>query len=374
MGKHIVLVGGGHAHMTCMLNTGAFYQHGHRITLVSSSPYHYYSGMGPGMLSGIYSPQEIRFNVKKMVEDRGGTYIKDTVIRIDPDKHILYFSSGETLHYDIVSCNTGSDVPTDSIAMEDSDIYTVKPIINLLKAHDRIVEQLKTKALNIVVIGGGPAGVEIAANVWRLVSDKGGNAWISLIAGKKLMGRFPGRVRKLTISSFKKRGIEVFEDEHVKSIETDKVILTSGKEIKRDIVFPAMGVRPSSLFRNSGLPSGNDGGLLVNSQLHSVAYTDIFGGGDCINLAGHGLAKVGVYAVRQNPILFHNLMASANGRELAAFDPGGNYLLIFNMGDNKGIFWKDRIVWGGKLAFRLKDYIDRTFMRKFQVSGELEEI
>ena len=99
----------------------------------------------------------------------------------------------------------------------------------------------------------------------------------------------------------------------------------------------------------------------------------MFGGGDCINLAGHNLSKVGVYAVRQNPVLFHNVMASANGKKLATFDPGGNYLLIFNMGDNKGIFWKDKIVWGGKLAFRLKDHIDRKFMKKFQVSGELNE-
>jgi NADH dehydrogenase FAD-containing subunit len=134
-----------------------------------------------------------------------------------------------------------------------------------------------------------------------------------------------------------------------------------------------MGVKPSSFFKDSGLPTGSDGGLLVNSHLHSVAYTDVFGGGDCINLAGHDLAKVGVYAVRQNPILFHNLMASANGKALATFDPGGTYLLIFNMGDNKGIFWRDKIVWGGKLAFKLKDRIDRKFMRKFQVSGELSE-
>jgi NADH dehydrogenase FAD-containing subunit len=373
MGKHIVLAGGGHAHMTCMLKAGELLSHGHRITLLSASPYHYYSGMGPGMLSGIYRPQEIRFNVKKMAENRGAKYIEDKVIRIDPDRHILYLISGETLHYDIVSFNTGSDVPTGSMTIRDSDIYTVKPIINLLKARDNIVEQLRKKSLDIVVIGGGAAGVEIAGNVWRLVKDNGGNARISLIAGTKLMGRFPDRVRKLAVSSFKERAIEVIEGDRVKNIEKDTVILTSGKKIKRDIVFPAMGVKPSSLFRDSGLPTGSDGGLLVNSHLHSVAHTDVLGGGDCISLAGHDLAKVGVYAVRQNPILFHNLMASANGKELATFEPGGNYLLIFNMGDNKGIFWRDNIVWGGKLAFRLKDHIDRKFMRKFQVSGELNE-
>lgn len=49
MSKHLVLVGGGHAHMTVMLNLADYISRGHRVTLVSPSPYHYYSGMGPGL-------------------------------------------------------------------------------------------------------------------------------------------------------------------------------------------------------------------------------------------------------------------------------------------------------------------------------------
>jgi hypothetical protein len=82
---------------------------------------------------------------------------------------------------------------------------------------------------------------------------------------------------------------------------------------------------------------------------------------------------VGVYAVRQNPVLDHNLLAALEGRELIPFDPGGAYLLIFNMGNGKGIFWKKNWVWGGRWAFYLKDYIDRRFMRTYQVSGEQQE-
>jgi hypothetical protein len=43
------------------------------------------------------------------------------------------------------------------------------------------------------------------------------------------------------------------------------------------------------------------------------------------------------------------------------------------MGNGKGIFWKKNWVWQGRLAFFLKDYIDRKFMKTFQVSGELTE-
>jgi NADH dehydrogenase FAD-containing subunit len=75
---------------------------------------------------------------------------------------------------------------------------------------------------------------------------------------------------------------------------------------------------------------------------------------------------VGVYAVRQNPVLYHNLMAALEGAPLQPFDPGGDYLLIFNMGSGTGVLRKRWLLLSGKTAFLIKDYIDRKFMKKFQ--------
>jgi NADH dehydrogenase FAD-containing subunit len=140
------------------------------------------------------------------------------------------------------------------------------------------------------------------------------------------------------------------------------------------MLFLALGVRPSLLFRNSGIPTGPDGGLLVNDFLQSVAHPEIFGGGDCIYFQPRPLEKVGVYAVRQNPVLFHNLLAALGGGTMRRFDPGGTYLLLFNLGDGRAIFWKNGLIFCLRPAFWLKDAIDRRFMRKFQVSGELDEV
>ena len=112
MDKHLVLVGGGHAHMTVLLNLQKYVERGHHVTLIGPSPYHYYSGMGPGLLSGIYRPQQARFHVKKTAEDRGATFIQDTVTRIDADRKALILKSGNQVPYDVVSFNTGSTVPT----------------------------------------------------------------------------------------------------------------------------------------------------------------------------------------------------------------------------------------------------------------------
>ncbi len=373
MGKELVFVGGGHAHLTALVNINEFVKRGHRVTLISTDPYHYYSGMGPGMLSGIYRPEEIRFNVKKLAEDRGATFVEDKVIRIDPERRILFLESGNETGYDVVSFNSGSDIGTVSHKIQDENIFTIKPIVNLLKARLMILDQIKHKTLNLTVIGGGAAGVEISANLWRLLHDNNGKGNITLIAGKKFLRTVPDRVRKIAMNSLIGRGIKIVEGEHVNKMEGGRVTLTNGRDIPCDIGFLCTGVRPSTIFRDSGLPVGEDGGLLVNKHLQSVAYPDIFGGGDCISLENHHLQKVGVYAVRENPIIYHNLFVTLEGGQMTAFNPGGAFLLILSLGNGKGLFWRKNMVWNGRSAFLLKDLIDRRFIRKFQLSGEMEE-
>jgi len=374
MGKHLVLVGGGHAHLTVLLNLATYIERGHKVTLVGPSPYHYYSGMGPGLLSGIYRPQDVRFHVKKMAEDRGATFLQGKVIRIDPGQKSLNLQSGEQLRYDIVSFNTGSDVPLSGlVAQPPGNVVPVKPVFNLLEAQRFILPALREKQMNFIVVGGGPAGVEVTANLWRLVNRNGGNASIKLIAGRRLLGDLPEKVRSLALSSLAGRGIVVIEGNRVKEVAANQILMADGSSHAFDVAFMALGVQPSRLFHDSGIPTGPDGGLLVNSFLQSVAHPEMFGGGDCISFAEQPLAKVGVYAVRQNPILLHNLMAALEGREMKPFMPQKDYMLIFNMGNGRGILWKKNFVWEGRLAFLFKDYIDRKFMKKFQVAGESKE-
>ena len=375
MGKHLVFVGGGHAHLTALKNLSTFTERGHSVTLVSASPYHYYSGMGPGMLSGIYHASEVRFHVKKMAEDRGAAFIEDNVVKIDPVGHLLSLRSGGNVAYDIVSFNTGSEVPVGSIASSEQDnVVAVKPVVNLLKARHLISEAVRGGvAWNYIVVGGGPAGVEVCSNLWRLLSVNRGQGRIVLIAGERLMPGAPEKVRRLALESLSGRGVEIVEGSFVKSVGQGNMMLTNGRTFEFDLAFVAIGIRPAPMFAESGLPTGPDGGLLVNAHLQSVAHRDIFGGGDCASLEGHALAKVGVYAVRENPILFHNLKVALDGGEMMRFSPQTHYLLIFNMGNGRGIFWKKDWVWSGRLAFQLKDYIDRRFMRMFQVSGERNE-
>ncbi len=367
MGKHLALIGGGHAHMMILENLEQFTGKGFKVSVIGPCDHHYYSGMGPGMLGGTYSPEDIRFDTKKVVTRQGGTFIRDRVKHLDPKAKEIYTESGQRIGYDVVCCNAGSYIPMDKVVGQLENAYAVKPIEKLWEAAKKLELLFKEKKVRVSIVGGGPSSAEVAGNVWELAQRTGGQVpEIQIFARSRLMAGFPESVRSRVFSILEKRRILIHENAGVKQVSSRSIALESGQTFETDFIFMAPGVKPSAIFEASGLPVGPDKGLLVNRFLQSVAFPDIFGGGDCICFKEQPLNKVGVYAVRQNPVLLNNVMAALEDRPLQPFDPGPEYLLIFNLGGGAGVLKKKGLVFGGKLAFTIKDYIDRKFMKKFQ--------
>ena len=367
MKKRLVLIGGGHAHMVTLANLNTVTANGHHVTVVGPSDHHYYSGMGPGMLSGTYRPAEIRFATRQVVEKQGGVFVRDRAIGIDPEKKTVMLENHAPVAYDVLSCNAGSRVPRLDIEGDPQDVFPVKPIERLMEARDRLINRFGRHTTHVVIVGGGPSAAEVAGNVWQLAVQTGGTMpRITICAGSRFMSRFPATVQRKIRTTLSRRQIAIREGVYVESIATASVRLDDGEMIAADFIFLALGVTPSSLFTASNIATGPDGGLRVNRFLQSTQYPDIFGGGDCIHFEDQPLDKVGVYAVRQNPVLYHNLKARLEGTELVPFDPGGDYLLIFNLGGGVGVLKKRWLEFGGRPAFFIKDYIDRKFMREFQ--------
>ena len=365
--KHIVLLGGGHAHLVTLANLWRFRDLGCQVTLVQPKEEHYYSGMGPGLLGRTYTPSQIRFATRRIVENQGGHFLRDAATSIDPGARTIRLQSGETLEYDLLSCNVGSTVPGGIVTPTARDVYPVKPISELEAVRDRIETLVGQKHCHFAVVGGGPAALEIAANARRLVRRSAGHpARITLFAGNRFLARFPERLRKKSRKVLRELEVNLVEQGYARQVDTKQVTLEDGSQWEPDLSLLSLGVRPSSLFADSGLATGDDGGLLVDEYLRSVDYPEIMGGGDCIAYRPRPLDKVGVHAVRQNPVLLHNLLAMARVGDLQAFRPQPQYMLIFNTGDGKGILWRGNLVLRGNWAFRLKDHIDRKFMRRFQ--------
>lgn len=369
MGK-LLLLGAGHAHLTTIAHIQQLLQRGHDVTVVSPSERHFYSGMGPGLLGGTYTPEQTSFPVRQLVEQAGGTYVIDCAVRIDAPAKKVVLQSGDCLSYDVCSCNTGSTVAQISDTPPMESVYPVKPIEELFSARQHILHHIANAPISIVILGGGPAALEVACNAAMIAPPSQGHR-ITMIAGSSFMQHFPGRVRNLCLEELYRLGIHVQQDMRAVSYRTKYVLLSDGQALEPDILFIATGVSPSRLFKDSGLPSGPDGGLAVDRYLCSPKYPSLLGGGDCIYFVEHPLAKVGVYALRANQTLYHNICAMLEGSPLIPFSHGGEYLLVFNTGNGRGVLHKRGFSYAGKSAFWIKDWIDRRFMRKFKPKNEV---
>jgi NADH dehydrogenase FAD-containing subunit len=202
--------------MVTLANLGKFTEKGHTVTVIGPSDHHYYSGMGPGMLSGTYRPDQIRFATRHVVEKQGGTFLPGKAAAIDPEKRIVSLENGDTVSYDVLSCNAGSHVPKPAIDGDLDDIFTVKPIERLMEAKDRLVDHFGRHTPDVVIVGGGPSSAEVAGNVWQLATTTGGHMpRITVCAGRAFMSRFPESIRRRIVGTLDRRGITIREGVYV---------------------------------------------------------------------------------------------------------------------------------------------------------------
>ncbi|MHC1713205.1 MAG: NAD(P)/FAD-dependent oxidoreductase [Solidesulfovibrio sp.] len=429
MPKRLVLAGGGHAHLVTLSRLRDFHAAGIAVTCVSPSPFLHYSGMGPGMLSGRYAPEDLRFPIEEMFALRsqeeadasggqeeadapggqkgrhafrtspsGGMippgprqlkrgegegnakfeqsaassltgFVRGAAASIDPQNKLLILSDGRAIHYDAISFGLGSVVAA-SFPVEESPetgVYPVKPIENLLAARQDIESRVEAgREVRVVVAGGGPTGFEVAGNVLALLAHLGVKRPLVTVAAKRgLLPDWPARGGRLALRSLTRRGARVLPAT-VLRVREGQAELSDGTREPCDVLFISTGTRPPELFTQCGLTADADGGLVVNAYLQSPFYPEIFGGGDCIHFGPTPLPRAGVYAVRQGPVLFANLLAFLTGRKLTPFrKTGTSYLTICNCGDGRAILRKGPLVAEGKWCMRLKDWIDRRFMRSF---------
>src|SRR4029453_3716276 len=130
------------------------------------------------------------------------------------------------------------------------------------------------------------------------------------------------------------------------------------------------------IFAGSGIDTDDRGFVRIRPTLQSVGRDDVFAVGDCAAWTeSRGLAKAGVYAVRQGPVLAHNLMARARGAQrLRAYRPQRDFLSLLNLGDGQAIGTKWGVSVEGRPVFALKDWIDRRFVRRFQVLNPADSV
>jgi len=366
--RNVVLLGAGHAHLYVAQHAREFHREGVRVTLVDPG-YFWYSGMGTGMLGGMYGADEDRIDPEWLVKSNGGFFVQDHAVGLDRRNREVRLGSGRTVPYDVVSLNVGSEINWNGNLPNQPNVWTVKPIEQLWRLRQELEQRLSDHSVcpRIVVIGGGPTGCEIAANLCALVERVGASAHVAIMSrSSRIAQRYRPAVSRTLATLLTRRGVTLALGSPVERVEASHVVSENGERHPFEMAVLATGLRPSRTVDQLGLATGDLGGLRVNDRLQSVDDDRVFGAGDCITLEGHDLPKLGVFAVRQSPLLLHNLIARVTNKPLKAYHPQKRFLAILNLGNGQGLATWGPIYWQGQLSLWLKDRIDRRFVNQYR--------
>lgn len=368
MTKRVVLIGAGHAHLYTIKRAAEFVRRGHELTVVAPDLF-WYSGLATGMLGGLYPPELDQVDVAALARRGGGNFLCDRVAGLDRAARRVVLAGGGTLAYDALSITLGSEPPAIAGTRQDGGkVFAVKPIRQLWDLRRAVEDRVANPGpLRIVVAGGGATACELAANLDHLIRTRSGIAEITVLAaGDDLLRQLPRGAARKVEAALKRRGIRFRRQARVERLDNQEAVVTEGKPEPFDFFVNATGLRPSPLLKEWDLPVDEHGALTVDDFLRSPADPLIHGGGDCIALRGQALPKIGVYAIRQAPVLCANLLAALEGGRPKRFSPQRRYLWILNLGDGTGLAARGRLYWHGRAAFRIKDWIDRRFLREYR--------
>jgi selenide,water dikinase len=367
--KNILLIGGGHAHIQVLHQLSRLDPQKIRVTLVSDVKLAPYSGMIPSFLAGDYQSEELQFDLESICQRLGFEFLNKAVVKINANQNSAICADAQTLSFDICSINIGirpQMIP--AIGQNSRDVFYLKPISKLIEKWQSLATQFtKDKAeLDLTIIGGGAAAFEIAVACRRHFKTL--KTKIRIVTGKRpLLSDQNNRVQKLARESLELNSISCIEGQRVKTILDKKLLFEDGSELARQIIFVGVSAQAPEIFRNSNLKVNAGGFVQVNQFLQVLGHENLFAAGDCCEFTPRPLAKAGVFAVREGPILFENIKAKImNQSQLIEYVPQKHWLSILVSGESKAILCYRNFAIRGRIAWLLKDYIDRRFMRRFQ--------
>jgi len=126
---------------------------------------------------------------------------------------------------------------------------------------------------------------------------------------------------------------------------------------------------------NTPFDTTNDGFLTIQDTHESTSHPGVFAAGDCCHMAQHPRPKAGVFAVRAGPPLYDNLLRFLLQKQLKSYRPQTEFLGLISTGDPYAIASRGRwFCMEGRLVWKWKDHIDRTWMRKYKELPDVEEM
>ncbi len=366
----LVLAGGGHSHALVLRQWAmrpALRPAGTGITLVSRHSTALYSGLVPGLVAGLYGPQQCAIDLRRLCARAGVTFVQAEITGLRPRERELLLAGRPPLRFDRLSLDVGAVTaleegargPAQAAGAGDGAGAWTLPMP--VKPLEPFLAWCRTRpaAAPLRIRGGGAAAVELA-----------------------LAFRARGLPVRLLL-----RGQHLHLGSAAANRAGERLLAEAGIPVQRGVApgVPAdlacTGSRAPAWLAASGLPvDPASGRVLSEPSLAVLGHPALFASGDCGLIAAAPRPASGVWAVRAAPLLARNLRRSLDqpGRPLAAWRPQARALQLLGDGGwrrqggagGRGApralaLWGPLALGPSRWLWRWKDHIDRRFMARF---------
>lgn len=380
--KNLVLVGGGHSHLSVLKYFAMNPLPGLQITLITRDLHTPYSGMLPGYIAGHYEYDEAHIDLRPLAQSAGARIVHAEVNDIDLQNRHVICSGRPPIQYDYVSINIGSRPATLHIPGADDFAMPVKPIDHFLASWEALSEKIiDCKGdFNLAVAGCGAGGVEMAlATQYRLQQllkqqqlSADGLSINLYCATQQILPTHNSQVQKRFKRILQQRGIKTHTGHRVTEVTQSHLLSDDGTRHPADAVIWVTSASAPAWLADTGLELDAQGFIKVDDCLRSVSHDNVFAAGDIAAMVNYPRAKSGVFAVRQGMPLARNLARAVQKIKLKPFKPQKNFLGLISTGDKYAIASRSNWSLEGAWLWRLKDWIDRRFMDNFNRLPEMD--
>ncbi len=373
--KDLVLIGGGHSHVAVLKKFGMNPMPGLQITLITRDVHTPYSGMLPGYIAGHYSYDESHIDLRPLAKFCGARLIHAPATFLQLDDKKVICGDRPAIQYDVLSINTGSTPSHIEVPGSKEHALAVKPINEFLQGWDVLMQEVLQREgnFNVVVVGAGAGGVEVALatqfHLQQLLKEHSLSAdklKFSIVTGSSpVLSTHNSSIQKRFKRVLAERKVELHRGLKANRVNDAEIELDNGETIAADAIIWATHASAPAWYKESGLDVDERGFIAVDNTLQSTSHKDVFAAGDIATVINHRRPKSGVFAVRQGPPLYKNIRRALSNKPIKKYIPQTSYLSLISTGDKCAIGSRGIFTFEGAWVWKLKDYIDREFMTRY---------
>jgi len=361
--KHVVIVGGGFAGLSCARKLAA--NPNIRITLLDKNNYQQFQPLLYQVATGILAPGNIAFNLRAALIGHSNVDVRMTeVVSVDLNARMVQTAQGQQYQGDFLVLAAGSQANFFGAPGADENSYPLyslhdaerlcSRILAMLESVDRDPSLMAKGALNFVIVGAGPTGTEMAgafgdmlqASLKRetskkpyrnLAADQG--QILVVDAGHAVLSAFSPPAQAYAAKALAERGVQVRLGTSVKEVGGGHVVLSDGAKIPAQTVIWAGGLKAASLSNNLGINTGHGGRIDVQADLTVPGLTGVYALGDFANIAGKDgkpLPQLASVAEQSGKCCAKNILSDIAGKPRDSFhyfDKG----IMAMIGRNSGV-------------------------------------